>query len=210
MKTHTTATARAIVMAAVALLLAPGVGMAQAHPNANTSSTTNGTPSATTSGTGNAYAGEQARAIKSLADSDIAGLLAGQGAGFAKAAELNGYPGPAHTLELRERLGLSAEQVAASEALMAEHKRRARELGASLVDAERRLDALFAHRRADPALVDEATRAVGLLQARLRAEHLNTHLAQTALLNTEQIRAYDRLRGYAPAGGDATPHHGRH
>lgn len=198
MKTHTLATSRALVTAALALLLAPGAAFAQAHADSHANTNTN------------AYAGEQGRAIKSLADSDIAGLLAGQGAGFAKAAELNGYPGPAHTLELRERLGLSAEQVAASEALMAEHKRRARELGASLVDAERRLDALFAHRRADPALVDEATRAVGLLQARLRAEHLNTHLAQTALLNTEQIRAYDRLRGYAPAGGDATPHHGRH
>jgi hypothetical protein len=201
-KTHTLATARSVVTAALALLLAPGAAFAQAHANGNTNATTNATT--------NAYAGEQTRAIKSLADSDIAGLLAGQGAGLAKAAELNGYPGPAHTLELRERLGLSAEQIAASEALMAEHKRRARELGASLVDAERPLDALFAHRRADPAHVDEATRAVGLLQARLRAEHLNTHVAQTALLNAEQVRAYDRLRGYAPAGSDATPHHGRH
>jgi hypothetical protein len=194
MKTHTTAPTRAIVAAALTLLLAPAAVLAQAHASATTS----------------AYAGEQARSIKALADSDVAALLAGQGAGFAKAAELNGYPGPAHTLELRERLGLSAEQIAASETLMADHKRRARELGASLVDAERRLDARFAQRQADPAGVDEATRAVGLLQGRLRAEHLNTHLAQTALLNAEQVRAYDRLRGYAPAGSDAAPHHGRH
>jgi hypothetical protein len=194
MKTHTTAPTRAIVAAALTLLLAPAAVLAQAHASATTS----------------AYAGEQARSIKALADSDVAALLAGQGAGFAKAAELNGYPGPAHTLELRERLGLSAEQIAASETLMADHKRRARELGASLVDAERRLDALFAQRQADPAGVDEATRAVGLLQGRLRAEHLNTHLAQTALLNAEQVRAYDRLRGYAPAGSDAAPNHGRH
>jgi hypothetical protein len=198
MKTHTTAPTRAIVAAALTLLLAPAAVLAQAHASATTSATTS------------AYAGEQARSIKALADSDVAALLAGQGAGFAKAAELNGYPGPAHTLELRERLGLSAEQIAASETLMADHKRRARELGASLVDAERRLDALFAQRQADPAGVDEATRAVGLLQGRLRAEHLNTHLAQTALLNAEQVRAYDRLRGYAPAGSDAAPHHGRH
>jgi hypothetical protein len=190
MKTHARARARAIAVAALVTLLAPGVALAQAHASA--------------------YAGEQTRAIKSLPDSDVAALLEGQGAGFAKAAELNGYPGPAHTLELRERLGLSAGQIAASEALMTEHKRRARELGVALVDAERGLDALFAQRQADSARVDEAARAVGILQARLRAEHLNTHLAQTALLNNEQIHTYNRLRGYTPAGADAHPQHHRH
>ena len=43
-----------------------------------------------------AYAGQQSRAIKSLSEQDVDDLLAGRGAGFAKAAELNGYPGPAH------------------------------------------------------------------------------------------------------------------
>ena len=46
------------------------------------------------------YAGQQARAIKSLSDEDIAALLKGEGMGMAAAAELNGYPGPAHVLQL--------------------------------------------------------------------------------------------------------------
>jgi hypothetical protein len=142
------------------------------------------------------YAGQQARSIKSLSDSDVAGLLAGQGAGLAKAAELNGYPGPAHTLELQQRLGLSPAQVSASEALMAAHKARARELGASLVQAELQLDLLFAKQVASATAVEQATREVGLLQAQLRAEHLNTHLLQTALLSPEQIQHYSALRGY--------------
>ena len=40
------------------------------------------------------YAGQQTRAIKALSDDDIAALRAGEGMGMAKAAELNGYPGP--------------------------------------------------------------------------------------------------------------------
>jgi hypothetical protein len=40
------------------------------------------------------YAGEQARPIKALSETDIAALRKGEGMGMAKAAELNGYPGP--------------------------------------------------------------------------------------------------------------------
>jgi hypothetical protein len=144
------------------------------------------------------YAGEQARAIKALSERDVAALLTGEGIGYAKAAELNGYPGPAHALELKAPLALRPDQEAATQALLDAHKRRARELGAALVEAERRLDALFAERKAAPDSVEQATRDVALLQARLRAEHLNTHLAQTALLDTQQAARYAVLRGYAP------------
>jgi hypothetical protein len=47
------------------------------------------------------YAGQQARPIKAVSDEDIAALRKGEGMGMAKAAELNGYPGPAHVLSLR-------------------------------------------------------------------------------------------------------------
>jgi hypothetical protein len=161
------------------------------------------------------YAGEQSRPIKALAERDVAGLLAGSGAGYAKAAELNGYPGPAHVIELRDRLALSGEQLQASQALMAGHQARARALGRELVDAERRLDALFAGRRAQADAVDAATADIGRLQARLRAEHLNTHLQQTALLRPEQVQAYNEARGYTAAAATgsaapARPHSGHH
>ena len=152
----------------------------------------------------NPYAGQQQRAIKSLTDADIAGLLAGHGAGFAKTAELNGYPGPAHTLELAERLELSAEQREASSRLMREHQTRSREIGARLVDAERALERLFAQRTAESGSVAAAAETVGLLQAQLRAEHLITHLSQTALLSAEQVRRYGVARGYAVADDPAS------
>jgi hypothetical protein len=158
------------------------------------------------------YAGQQQRPIKSLSESDVAGLLAGRGAGMAKAAELNGYPGPAHVLELAEALRLSPTQADATKALMEQHRQEASRLGIALVEAERQLDSLFAGGQATPQAVDLATRRVGELQAQLRAEHLNTHLRQTALLDKHQIRRYASLRGYdtpaaAPAGRHPHPSH---
>ena len=46
----------------------------------------------------------------------------GAGWGLALAAELNGVPGPAHLLELKDQIGLSAEQVRAIEEIFAQMK----------------------------------------------------------------------------------------
>src|SRR5258707_12386861 len=63
------------------------------------------------------YAGMQARSVKALSDQQIADLRAGHGMGLALAAELNGYPGPSHLLELADQLSLSANQLAAAKEL---------------------------------------------------------------------------------------------
>jgi Spy/CpxP family protein refolding chaperone len=116
--------------------------------------------------------------------------------GYAKAAELNHYPGPMHTLELADKLGLSAEQRAAMASLMRRHKAEARELGAEVVRLERELDALFAHGKATAELVDAKLTRLGAAQARYRGSHLKTHIEATKLLTPEQIARYDGLRGY--------------
>ena len=89
---------------------------------------------------------------------------------YAKAAELNGYPGPSHVLELAGQLQLNDQQRQATQSLMDQHKTRARELGTQLVEAERQLDIAFASKTVDAHVVDDLTRQIGLLQARLRAE----------------------------------------
>ncbi|HET8746921.1 MAG TPA: periplasmic heavy metal sensor [Ramlibacter sp.] len=156
-------------------------------------------------GTPSPYAGQQAREIKSLSDQERQDLLEGKGMGLAKAAELNGYPGPMHVMELANQLQLTGEQRAATRKLLTEHKAAARQLGASIVDAERALDEAFAARRADEATIRKLTGEIARLQGELRAEHLKTHLAQTALLRPEQVRHYAQLRGYGGEGG-----HGGH
>jgi ribosomal protein L12E/L44/L45/RPP1/RPP2 len=156
------------------------------------------------------YAGEQARSIKALSDKEVDDLLSGQGMGLAKAAELNGYPGPAHVLELSEPLGLSAEQTEATRQLMQRHKATARAMGTRLIDAERALDQAFHARRIDEQRLAELTAAIGRQQAELRAEHLATHLAQTALLTPQQIERYSVLRGYSGAAPAAHRQHKHH
>lgn len=153
------------------------------------------------------YASQERHDIKSLSPQEVTALLTGQGAGFAKAAELNGYPGPAHVIELADQLVLTPQQLKSTQQLMHEHKERARRVGSEVVAAERALDQLFGERRADAAAVENAAERIGLLQAQLRAEHLNAHLLQTAMLSAEQARRYTELRGYAAVStpGGHTP-----
>src|SRR5438067_7714116 len=89
------------------------------------------------------YAGEQMREIKALSAEETRQYLAGAGMGYAKPAELNGYPGPMHVLENADHLALTPDQREQTQALMQAHKEEAKAIGAKLVAAERELDALF-------------------------------------------------------------------
>jgi hypothetical protein len=62
------------------------------------------------------YAGLEQRSIKALSGQQIDDLKNGRGMGLALAAELNGYPGPLHVLELADRLGLTRTKKQASSA----------------------------------------------------------------------------------------------
>src|SRR5262245_59605560 len=88
------------------------------------------------------YAGQESRAIKALSPQEISDYLSGKGMGLAKTAELNGYPGPAHVLELAAQLHLTAEQQAKTGVLFQKMQARAIALGKELVEAERALDRL--------------------------------------------------------------------
>ena len=90
------------------------------------------------------YAGLQDRSIKTLSDKEIADLNAGRGMGLALAAELNGYPGPIHAIELASQLHLSPEQVTKLKALFEAMKAETIPLGASLISQERDLNNDFA------------------------------------------------------------------
>jgi hypothetical protein len=155
--------------------------------------------------TPSSYAGQETRAIKSLSPEEVAGYLAGHGMGFAKAAELNGYPGPAHVEELAEALALSAGQRAATEAVFAKMHERAVPLGERLVAEERALDSLFASHTVTPESLHESLARIALLQGEIREVHLSAHLQQLALLTAGQAKRYAQLRGYA--GETAAPAH---
>jgi hypothetical protein len=86
------------------------------------------------------YAGEEKRDIKSLSETDIEELKNGKGWGLAKAAELNGVPGPAHLLEMKEEIDLSAKQIQAIEEIFKKMKQEAIPLGLELIDLEMELN----------------------------------------------------------------------
>jgi Spy/CpxP family protein refolding chaperone len=151
------------------------------------------------------YAGEQSRAIKALAPGEIDDLRAGRGMGLAKAAELNGFPGPMHVLELADRLKLTPDQRTRTESLMRDMRADAQRIGAAVIAAEQALDRAFSERRIDDTALQAKLAEIAALQGELRYVHLRTHLAQAALLTSQQIRQYDVLRGYASG---AAPAHG--
>jgi Spy/CpxP family protein refolding chaperone len=154
------------------------------------------------------YAGQQARTIKALSDEDIAALLKGQGMGMAKAAELNGYPGPAHVLTLAKELKLTESQEEQVKAIFDQMSVAAKSLGAELVEREGMLDQLFAKGEITPDRLSAKTAAIGELEGRLRSLHLSAHLATRALLDSDQIALYQKLRGYGDPGAPINLHHG--
>jgi Spy/CpxP family protein refolding chaperone len=143
------------------------------------------------------YAGLQGRSVKALSDQQIADLKAGRGMGLALAAELNGYPGPMHVLELASPLGLSDDQRAKVAGLFDAMKREAVPLGERLIAAETALDRQFADRTITASSLGEATRDIASLQGELRLAHLKYHLATLELLTPEQATRYSTLRGYS-------------
>ena len=153
------------------------------------------------------YSGMQNRPIKALSDQQVADLKAGRGMGLALAAELNGYPGPSHLVELSDQLGLTAEQLSSLKGVFGAMKAETIPIGESLVAQEQELDRLFAENVVSEQQLKAATQTIGETQARLRNAHLRYHLQARAILQPSQIRRYAELRGY---GADRAPVHHKH
>jgi Spy/CpxP family protein refolding chaperone len=141
-------------------------------------------------------AGQDARAIKALSDSEIDDLVNGRGMGLAKAGELNGYPGPIHVLDMGAELDLSQEQRSALAAIKERMSAAAKPLGSDIIARERALDEQFASGSISKTDLATLTSEIGTLQARLRAVHLTAHLETKDVLSAAQIARYNALRGY--------------
>ena len=151
------------------------------------------------------YAGLHNRSIKTLSDQQIADLSAGRGMGLALAAELNGYPGPIHAIELAEQLQLLPDQVSKLRSLFEAMKAETIPLGVTLISQERNLNDDFANHTVTIASLEGTTRRIGGTQAALRAAHLKYHLSTVAALTPQQVALYNELRGY-----NAGATHNRH
>jgi len=189
--------ALALLVCAV-FLAAPALAQSPSHPSPEAASPA---PSPAPS----PYVGQEQRAVKALSADEVDGLLAGAGLGFAKAAELNHYPGPKHVLQLADELGLTDEQRAGVAASFARMQQHARDLGRRLVDAEAALDRAFAAGGLEADELHRHVAEIAALQGDLRSTHLVAHLEMRALLSDHQVMRYDALRGYGEGSGG---HHG--
>ena len=157
------------------------------------------------------YAGQEKRAIKSLSPDDIAELRRGGGWGLAKAAELNGVPGPVHLLEMKEEIALDDGQIAAITDVYQEMKAKAIQQGEALIEFERQLEDHFQNRTITDEILRSSLDAIAQTRKELRYTHLAAHLKMPNILSPEQIEKYNALRGYSnsdscaniPQGHDA-------
>lgn len=142
------------------------------------------------------YAGMQNRSIKSLSDDDIRELRRGGGWGLALPAELNGVPGPAHLLELKDQIPLSEDQAQKIQALFEDMKKEAIPAGERLIAAEAAIEAHFASRDGQETSLRRLLAEAEAARTALRFIHLSQHDKTVPLLRPEQIQRYKVLRGY--------------
>lgn len=155
------------------------------------------------------YAGQESREIKSLSAADIDELSRGGGWGLARAAELNGIPGPLHLLELEREIRLDEAQAQAIRALHDTMRAAAIPLGLKLIEQERELDRYFQSGRLSDAHLRALLARIGDTHTELRFVHLQAHHRTVEILTPAQIVAYNRLRGYAPARSGPRPEDGK-
>jgi hypothetical protein len=118
--------------------------------------------------------------------------------GMAKAAELNGYPGPVHVPTLTRELDLTSKQRERVRAIYDRMSAAAIPLGAELVEHERVLDRSFAKREITPDRLGAETAAIGELAGRLRLVHLAAHLETRALLRSLATSSFADMAGRPP------------
>ena len=148
-------------------------------------------------GTTSKYAGQEQQTIKSLSPDDIAELRRGGGWGLAKAAELNGIPGPAHLLALKEQIPLSSRQVSEITNIYESMKAQAIELGLRLISLEQELEQHFQSGKITDEILRSSLTEISEVRKDLRYTHLATHLMTPNILSEAQIEKYNALRGYS-------------
>ena len=126
--------------------------------------------------------------------SDRDGLLAAEGMGQAKYAEMNGYPGPKHVLDLSKELQLTEAQRKSVQEIYNEMKARATDLAERIIRVEEELNDSFKSGMVAEKSVRDDAEQIGKMRGRLRSVHLIAHLKTKNVLMPPQIEQYKKLR----------------
>jgi hypothetical protein len=165
---------------------------------------TNGISSSDTSSQIPPYAGQELRDIKSLSDNDVQSLQNGTGeafGGMAKLAELNGYSGPRHVLDMASELQLTDRQIMEIERIYQNMSSNAKSIGGAIIAIEQDIDREFANKTITEEKLKLMLDKSADLYGQLRFVHLSAHLDTMQILTTEQIQMYNTMRGYDDSSG---------
>jgi hypothetical protein len=143
------------------------------------------------------YAGQQFREIKSLSAEDVADLEEGAGWGLAKAAELNGIPGPSHVLKMKDQLRLTEDQESWTRRIFGRMRDDAIEEGRKLIAGETALEVGFRQRSLTSEGLKERIQEIERSRSTLRYIHLAAHIEMMGVLKDDQVKLYSKLRGYS-------------
>jgi Spy/CpxP family protein refolding chaperone len=153
------------------------------------------------------YAGQEVRDIKSLSDKDVQSLQNGTGeafGGIAKQAELNGYPGPRHVLDMASDLQLTDMQRIEIEHIFQNMSGKAKSIGAGIIAIEQDMDRAFANKTITQEKLKQMLDKSAELYGQLRFVHLSAHLDTKQILTIEQVQMYNKMRGYESGGIDSS------
>ena len=134
--------------------------------------------------------------VRGLSSEEVDNLLNGNGAGYARMAELNGYPGLRHVLDLSSQLNLSAQQEKEIQVAFNLMQSQAQNIGKTIVSKEQELGESFASGKITNVELEKRTEELAKLYGELRKIHLQAHLQINPLLSAEQIQKYNQIRGY--------------
>ncbi|HEU4445351.1 MAG TPA: hypothetical protein VFR94_11825, partial [Nitrososphaeraceae archaeon] len=168
-------------------------GIAEQHIVGNhfNNDTDNMSSSDTSSFQTSPYAGQELRDIKSLSDKDVQSLQNGTGEAFggvAKLAELNGYPGPRHVLDMASELQLTDRQRMEIDLIYQNMSTNAKSIGAAIIAVEQDMDRAFANKTITEENLKLMLDNSADLYGQLRFVHLSAHLDTVQILTIEQVQ----------------------
>lgn len=146
--------------------------------------------------------------IRGIDPATIEGYRTGAGLGLALPAELNGYPGPRHVLELADELELTSDQQTQIQGLFDDMLPQAIALGEQILDQEAGLELAFREGTIDEEWLRDRLISIESLKAELRFVHLRTHLVTLEVLTPHQVQLYNAVRGYNASAEDHSAHQG--
>lgn len=134
-------------------------------------------------------------AIRSLPGRDIVALAGGEGGGLAKIADLNGYPGPRHVLDMDAHLNLTTRQREQLRQVMSTMEADAKEVATRYLSALAQLEEDTRQGSLSGDQFLKRYRAVEALRTELGAVHLITHFKTKDLLTPAQVATYYKPQG---------------